>query len=169
MSNDDGNTPADSTVLTGRVKWFNNKAGFGFVTVILPRDNEKIGEDIFAHHTGISVSSEQYRYLVQGEYVNFTLNSTEEGEHKYQATNIGGLEGGMLMCETRNEQRLSRTEDGEEDNRRPRRTGGQRVRLRGAGVRDGEVWTLMKDDSRSRQNRGGNRRVGNRRTRDDEE
>ena len=51
--------------LTGRVKWFNNKAGFGFVTVL---SGEKKDEDVFVHHSGIVVASEQYKYLVQGEY-----------------------------------------------------------------------------------------------------
>ena len=163
MSNDDRNTPADSTVLTGRVKWFNNKAGYGFVTVVLPKDSEHIESDIFAHHSGISVTDEQYRYLVQGEYVNFTLHSTEEGEHKFQASGITGVGGGKLMCETRNEQRQSRQDDDEDGERRPpRRRNTQRVRLHGEGVRDGEVWTLMKEGSRGGGGGGGGRRGNNR-------
>jgi len=157
-----GNTPADSTVFTGRVKWFNNKAGYGFVTVILPEGNDHLGSDIFAHHSGISVTDEQYRYLVQGEYVTFHLISTDEGEHKFQASNITGLAGGKLMCETRNEQRLSRQEDGDENDRRPpRRRNVERVRVHGEGVREGEIWTLEKrrvggrgrGNGRGRQNR----------------
>ena len=46
---------------TGRVKWFNNKAGYGFVTVT---DGPKAGSDIFIHHSSIKVDSEQYKYLV---------------------------------------------------------------------------------------------------------
>ena len=57
-----------SARLLGRVKWFNNKAGFGFVTVL---DGDKKGEDVFVHHTGVVVTDEQYKYLVQGEYVSF--------------------------------------------------------------------------------------------------
>ena len=166
-----GNTPADSTVLTGRVKWFNNKAGYGFVTVVLPKDSDNIDSDIFAHHSGISVSSEQYRYLAQGEYVNFTLISTDEGEHKFQASNITGIAGGKLMCETRNEQRQTRQEDDDDSGgeRRPqRRRNVQRVRLRGEGVRDEGVWTLTREDNRGR---GGGRPRGRRnisRDRDEE-
>ena len=156
-----GNTPADSTVLTGRVKWFNNKAGYGFVTVVLPKDNEHIDSDVFAHHSGISVSSEQYRYLAQGEYVNFTLVATEEGEHKFQANQITGIAGGKLMCETRNEQRQTR-QDEEDDGGGERRARGrrnvQRVRLRGEGVRDEGVWTLTREDNRGRSNVRGRQR-----------
>ena len=46
----------------GIVKWFNNKAGFGFVTTF--GDD---GNDVFVHHSGVSVNREQYKYLVQGE------------------------------------------------------------------------------------------------------
>ena len=58
----------------GRVKWFNNKAGYGFVTVT---NGHHLDKDIFVHHSAINVSSEQYKYLVQGEYVN--LGSFKDG------------------------------------------------------------------------------------------
>ena len=50
--------------LTGRVKWFNNKAGYGFITVT---DGSRSGSDIFVHHSGINVENQQYKYLIQGE------------------------------------------------------------------------------------------------------
>ena len=58
--------------LTGMVKWFNNKAGFGFVTCLR---GDREGEDVFVHHSGVKVGSEQYKYLVQGEYVNFLVKT----------------------------------------------------------------------------------------------
>ena len=85
--------------LTGRVKWFNNKAGFGFVTVL---SGEKKDEDVFVHHSGIVVASEQYKYLVQGEYVSFTLRDSDNDDHPYQAGEVRGVCNGWLMCETRN-------------------------------------------------------------------
>jgi len=96
-----------TTVYHGRVKWFNNKAGYGFITIIDgPSSNDKVGMDIFSHHSAISVSSEQYKYLVQGEYVEFTLSNVESNtDHKVQSSNIRGVNGGKLLCETRNENR----------------------------------------------------------------
>jgi len=94
---------------TGRVKWFNNKAGYGFITVISAPDNCVIEKntDVFVHHSVIEVNEEQYRYLVQGEYVQFTVSVMNEGVHKYQAKSVSGIGGGSLMCETRNNNRLN--------------------------------------------------------------
>ena len=50
----------------GRVKWFNNKSGYGFISC-LNEDNK--GKDIFVHHTAINSRQNLYKYLVQGEYV----------------------------------------------------------------------------------------------------
>ena len=47
----------------GRVKWFNNKVGYGFVSVT---EGEYKDTDIFVHHSVIQVGDQQYRYLVQG-------------------------------------------------------------------------------------------------------
>lgn len=91
---------------TGRVKWFNNKAGYGFVTIT---DGSKSGSDVFIHHSSIKVDSEQYKYLVQGEYIEFTLSNVEGGKHEYQAAEVCGIKGGKLMCETRNELKSART------------------------------------------------------------
>jgi cold shock CspA family protein len=82
----------------GRVKWFNNKAGYGFITVI---DGPKAGSDLFIHHSSILIAVEQYKYLVQGEYVEFTLSSVASGDHESQAADVTGIRRGLLMCETR--------------------------------------------------------------------
>lgn len=84
--------------LTGKVKWFNNKAGFGFVTACEGVVKDK---DVFVHYSAIKVPADQYKYLVQGEYVEFDLSKSEKGEHEYHAVNISGMLGGSLMCETR--------------------------------------------------------------------
>lgn len=91
--------------LIGRVKWFNNKAGYGFVTVT---DGAQAGSDIFVHHSAIGVSSQQYKYLVQGEYIEFSITAIQNGSHPFQASNICGIKGGKLMCETRNEFKIAR-------------------------------------------------------------
>lgn len=92
-------------MLTGRVKWFNNKSGFGFLTIT---DGLSSGLDVFVHHSSIKVNTEQYKYLVQGEYVEFELTETSGGAHKYQASNVKGIKGGSLMCETRRELKVLR-------------------------------------------------------------
>ena len=95
--------PADYTViaerLTGTVKWFNNKAGFGFITVCEPGEYD--GKDIFVHYSSIRVTNSQYKYLVQGEYVDFTLVKANSDTHEFQAMDISGVKGGPIMCETR--------------------------------------------------------------------
>ena len=99
-----------TTVYHGRVKWFNNKAGYGFITIIDgPTAGDKVGMDVFSHHSAICVSEEQYKYLVQGEYVEFALSTVESGkDYKYQSANIRGVNGGNLLCETRNANRSTR-------------------------------------------------------------
>lgn len=92
---------ASAEKFTGRVKWFNNNAGYGFITIT---DGVKSGEDIFVHHTAIVVQSEQYKYLVQGEYVSLSLaTTTNNASHDTQAVGVSGINGGKLMCETRRE------------------------------------------------------------------
>lgn len=91
-------SPKLSPRIIGQVKWFNNKAGYGFITV---SDGVYSGKDIFAHYSTIGASDTQYRYLVQGEYVEFNLSISTKETHEYQATNISGIKNGLLMCETR--------------------------------------------------------------------
>lgn len=89
----------DNTTV-GRVKWFNNKAGYGFITSSTG-EGEK---DIFVHHSSIMVEKNQYKYLVTGEYVSFNVETVDNNErYNCQAKNVRGINDGPLMCETRNE------------------------------------------------------------------
>jgi cold shock CspA family protein len=107
-SNRDSVTPdVASEHLLGRVKWFNNKAGYGFVTVT---DGSRSGTDVFVHHSAINVDSQQYKYLVQGEYIEFDLIKVESDKHEWQASRVSGIRGGKLMCETRHELKTARSE-----------------------------------------------------------
>ena len=151
----------DDVRLTGRVKWFNNRAGFGFVTVM---EGEKKDEDIFVHHSGIVVESEQYKYLVQGEYVWFSLRESDNDEHPYQAGTVRGWGDGMLMCETRHVNRSQRSsEEGDDDSgdtrRRPRgnrRRGPRRTQSSQDGDEGSDEWVLQR---RSRNGGRGGRRA----------
>ncbi len=55
---------------TGTVKWFNDKKGFGYISV-------EGGEDIFVHHT--SIESEGFRTLEEGDKVEFEIVQDEKG------------------------------------------------------------------------------------------
>jgi cold shock protein len=93
--------------LVGRVKWFNTKAGYGFITVT---DGPFSGNDIFVHHSAINVVSQQYKYLVQGEYVEFDLGKVADSKHEWNALHVVGIRNGKLMCETRHETKLAKNE-----------------------------------------------------------
>ena len=136
------------------VKWFDSKKGWGFASTL-----EEPRRDIFVHHKAITVAKEQYRYLVQGEYIELNIVETSEGDHKYQAGNVSGIKGGALMCETRDAARLdqeSRTDQGDDD-QRPRQSrgpssrgpssqGGSRFNRgpRGRGPREGDEYILVR-------------------------
>lgn len=62
--------------MRGKVKWFNNEKGFGFIEY---NDNE----DIFVHYSAIL--TEGYKTLVEGQYVEFDLVRTDKG---LQAKNV---------------------------------------------------------------------------------
>ena len=157
MSSSAVSTPAVSSSsdrFTGRVKWFNNKAGYGFITVT---DGPKSGTDVFVHHSSIKVDSEQYKYLVQGEYVDFTLSDTKTQDHEFQAGEVCGIKGGKLMCETRRDSRVARSQyrsskpeqsEASEQVNMPRSVAVPREqrqsRARGQGPReDGNEWTYI--------------------------
>ena len=62
---------------TGRVKWFNEKKGFGF---IVPDDGS---EEVFVHHSNIA--AEGYRSLDEGQKVEY---ETGQGRKGLEATNV---------------------------------------------------------------------------------
>lgn len=155
---------------TGRVKWFNNKAGYGFVTIT---DGTNSGKDVFVHHSSIKVDSEQYKYLVQGEYIEFCLSDTGGvGDHEYQAGDVSGIKGGKLMCETRRDSRSARTQykSGDDESpetvRMPRATPPPRStappRARGEGPRSDtdKEWTKTRSRGPESVSVGGGGRGG---------
>jgi cold shock CspA family protein len=122
MSTPQSEIEMKSVRYSGRVKWFNN--GYGFITMNEKNDAIKHSEkqeendneeynvqqtkDIFVHHNSIYVETNQYKYLVQGEYVEFDIAPAEKEGLKYdfQAKNVTGINGGKLLCETRREYNL---------------------------------------------------------------
>ena len=60
----------------GRVKWFNDKKGYGFIET-------KDQGDVFVHHTAIV--AEGFRSLSEGDHVEFDI---VEGPKGLQASNV---------------------------------------------------------------------------------
>jgi CspA family cold shock protein len=64
-------------MVTGKVKWFNDAKGFGFIT---PDDG---GADLFAHFSQIESSG--FKSLQEGQVVKFNVTDGQKGK---QASNI---------------------------------------------------------------------------------
>ncbi len=60
----------------GKVKWFNNQKGYGFITT-------ESGTDVFVHFSAIQ--GEGYKSLEEGMEVEFEVEKGPKGE---QATNV---------------------------------------------------------------------------------
>lgn len=57
--------------MTGKVKWFNNQKGYGFIT----SEEEK---DIFVHYSDI-ISADKYKTLTENSTVAYDIETTEKG------------------------------------------------------------------------------------------
>ena len=60
----------------GKVKWFSNQKGYGFIT-------PESGKDVFVHHTAIQ--GEGYKTLEENQDVEFDITQGPKGE---QAQNV---------------------------------------------------------------------------------
>ncbi len=144
---------SDTTVkTTGRVKWFNKNAGYGFITAV---DGDHSDEDIFVHHSALNVNTDQFRYLVDGEYVSFVWSESgkDSEQHKWHATSVTGICAGPLLCETQNESRSNsanqeRGESADGGSSKPAR------RYRGGGPHftdsNGEEYRLVRNRNHNR-------------------
>lgn len=65
--------------VTGKVKWFSNERGYGFLLV----DGDDAKNEYFVHFS--SISMEGYKTLKAGQAVTFELKDTDKG---VQAANV---------------------------------------------------------------------------------
>ncbi|XP_021286445.1 glycine-rich protein 2 isoform X1 [Herrania umbratica] len=77
--------------MTGKVKWFSDQKGFGFITP------DEGGEDLFVHQS--SIRSEGFRSLADGEEVEFVIESSDGGRTK--AVDVTGPNGNPVRGTTR--------------------------------------------------------------------
>ena len=63
----------------GKVKWFSNQKGYGFIT---PEN----GKDVFVHHSVIQ--GEGYRSLEEGQEVEFEIQNGPKGEQAVNVTKV---------------------------------------------------------------------------------
>ena len=139
--------------LYGKVKWFDNRKGFGFITPLGNLGNAEVADssEVFVHHSGLknagaeSLPKEQglpkeqdkgsvFRTLYPGEYVEFTLHFDEKANRNY-AVNVTGIAGGSLMCENQGTRLTVRRSSREYSSRVPLNNDGFKTVGAGRGKR----------------------------------
>lgn len=94
-------TSTETSRRIARVKWFNPRAGFGFLTDCVS------AEDVFVHHSRLTTPDNVYRTLTQGEYVEYETILDNNG--KSLANNVTGVNQGPLLCQRPAPARRGRT------------------------------------------------------------
>lgn len=87
---------SENTRYKGEVEWFNEKRGFGLVKL----DNK----DIFIHHSEIKVPNDKFKFLAPNESIEFSIVTKN---NKLCATNLTGINGEKLQCETTSQKKVN--------------------------------------------------------------
>ena len=70
--------------ITGKVKWFNNAKGYGFI-------EREGGSDVFVHYSAIT--GEGYRNLEEGQAVEFDVTDGQKGPQAANVRIVGSSDG----------------------------------------------------------------------------
>lgn len=63
----------------GKVKWFNAKKGYGFIST-------SEGKDVFVHYN--EIQTDGFRTLDEGDEVEFEVNSGPKGDHATKVVKV---------------------------------------------------------------------------------
>ena len=123
------------SVWTGRCKWFNRQAGWGFLTLTRSAGLHE-GKEVFVHYKNLKTDRARFKYLQTGEYVEFGIEATDQRKASQSsetcAVNVTGIEGGPLMCDCQ-EDGLQRDDHAEPESNSTRGSAVMRVHV---GARD---------------------------------
>jgi CspA family cold shock protein len=65
--------------VTGKVKWFDDKKGYGFITAA-------DGKEVFVHYS--AVQGHGHRTLTENEEVEFTVENSDKGQRASNVTRL---------------------------------------------------------------------------------
>ena len=140
---------------TGMCKWFNRQSGWGFI-VLTDSAGDYTGDEIFVHYNALKVPTNNggeptvFRYLSTGEYVRLQIGQTDDVDRPWQASVVEGVDGGPLLCQSKDAERSTRTTNSTPGDSATEKGQPYRVsvagkmktpRPRGSGPRDGRSQT----------------------------
>ena len=75
-----GGTPEEGAhVAKGKVKWFNDAKGYGFI-------EQEAGEDVFVHFSAIQMDG--FKTLAEGQSVEFEVKTGDKGLHAMNVVRV---------------------------------------------------------------------------------